>query len=124
MWKGLPVHIVALDAFYMDVNEVTVGRFRQFIQQSRYDYGGNWLDVDKYSPTVNHPMIYVTWYDAVAYTKWANKRLPTEAKSKYAARDGLIGSSIHGLTLKVLHENMRITTVLVARTDGVNLPHQ
>ena len=89
--RALPVHIVELDAFYMDVNEVTVGQFRQFIQQSGYDYGGNWLDVDKYSPTVNHPMIYVTWYDAVAYAKWAGKRLPTEAEWEYAARGGLIG---------------------------------
>ncbi|MEE2619495.1 MAG: SUMF1/EgtB/PvdO family nonheme iron enzyme, partial [Candidatus Poribacteria bacterium] len=34
--RALPVHIVELDAFYMDVNEVTVSQFRQFIQQSGY----------------------------------------------------------------------------------------
>jgi len=30
----LPVHRVELDAFYMDVNEVTVGQFREFVNQS------------------------------------------------------------------------------------------
>ena len=31
-----PVHIVQLDAFYMDVREVTVGQFREFVNQSGY----------------------------------------------------------------------------------------
>ena len=58
--RALPVHTVELDAFHMDVNEVTVGQFKQFIQLSGYNYEGNWLDVDKHSPTADHPMIYVT----------------------------------------------------------------
>ena len=35
-----PVHTVELDAFYMDVREVTVGQFREFVNQSGYSSSG------------------------------------------------------------------------------------
>ena len=74
----------------MDKYEVTVGQYKAFVRATGHK-APDWNKVAEYSSTDQHPMIYVSWYDAMAYSAWAGKRLPTEAEWEKAARGGLVG---------------------------------
>jgi formylglycine-generating enzyme required for sulfatase activity len=114
-----PMHTITLSNYFIGKYEVTVGQFRKFIAATSYktsaDINGgsylwngsqwklqagiNWefdaLGFKRPETEENHPVIHVSWTDALEYTKWLSSvtgkafRLPTEAEWEFAARGGM-----------------------------------
>jgi formylglycine-generating enzyme required for sulfatase activity len=93
----VPVHTVYVDEFWIGQHEVTVKEFAGFVDATGYKAfaqtsQGNWGVVGR----LHHPINFVSWNDAKAYTEWLSEvtglscRLPTEAEWEKAAR-GLKG---------------------------------
>ena len=100
-----PIHKIKISDFYVLNHEVTNAEYCQFLNVKGNQYAGNtkyisltskWRNEKckiyendsvfyvKYGYE-NHPVIFVSWWGADAYSRWIGGRLPTEAEWEYLA---------------------------------------
>ncbi len=98
-----PVHQVWLDAFWMARHQVTNAEYAEFIAAGGYEKREYWTEAgwewregqtkpsewDEHKSKRDHPVRYITWYEAVAYARWRGAVLPSEAQWEKTARGGL-----------------------------------
>ena len=81
-----PAHRVHLDAYYLDIFEVTISRYAKFLETITTQQAPHQWNTVNLTEDGDRPVIGVNWSDADAYCRWMEKRLPTEAEWEKAAR--------------------------------------
>jgi len=88
----VPQHEVVLPDYAIGRCPVTNAQYAAFVKTARYLPPRGWLGSNSPPGREQHPVVNVSWYDAVAYCEWLKQqstrpyRLPTEAEWEKAAR--------------------------------------
>ena len=88
-----PQRQVYVASFSIDRSEVTNAQYKHFVDSTGHPPPSHltpqfnlWNKTVPLPGSEHHPVVNVSWYDAVAYCQWQAKRLPTEAEWEKAAR--------------------------------------
>ncbi|HRY14872.1 MAG: SUMF1/EgtB/PvdO family nonheme iron enzyme [Candidatus Competibacteraceae bacterium] len=85
--RELPQHEMNLPGYYLARWPVTVAQFAAFVRDSGYAASAYSL-----KGIANHPVVQVSWHDAMAYCRWLNERLRQLAPERRAMTDSLPAS--------------------------------
>ena len=124
-----PAHTVDLAAYSIGQHPVTNLEYRPFIWSTGYKAPRHWVNFDIPKGLEEHPVVNVSWHDAIAYCVWLKQqtgltyRLPTEAEWERAARstDGRIypwGADFDAWRCNTAENNRRDTTPLHMYVPG------
>ncbi len=81
-----PQHSVNLPAFYIAKTPVTNAQYKRFVDAQGHRVPRDWQKGQIPKGKEHHPVVNVTWHDAMTFCKWANVQLPSEAQWEKAAR--------------------------------------
>ena len=79
-----PAHEVHLEAFFIDIFEVTNEKYKIYVDATGAKKPQGWGKPDFNGD--RQPVVGVSWKESMAYCKWSGKRLPTEAEWEKAGR--------------------------------------
>jgi formylglycine-generating enzyme required for sulfatase activity len=84
---GFDVQVAHIDqGFFISLTPVTNAQYARFVEATGHEPPKHWTGKTPPGELHDHPVVYVTWHDAVAYAKWAGERLLTEEEWEKAAR--------------------------------------
>lgn len=81
-----PEHTVNTPSYFIDKYEVSNLQYAKFNNETKRKSPSHFRNRIYPAGKADHPVVYVTWFDADAYCSWAGKRLPTDTEWEKAAR--------------------------------------